>query len=127
MIPDNLRYTKEHEWVLPEGDAWTVGITDFAQRQLGDVVFVELPKVGDLLTKGQEFGSIESVKAVSEMYAPVSGRVMAINEELEGEPEMINTDTYSDGWLIKIQPSDKDELKELMDASAYEKFTSEEQ
>jgi glycine cleavage system H protein len=121
-IPEDLRYTKDHEWVRPEGDSWTVGITQFAASQMGDVVMVELPKVGDLLTLGQEFGTVESVKSVSELFAPVSGRVLEVNETLSDDPELVNTDTYSDGWFIRIQPSDKDELKELMDAAAYEKF-----
>lgn len=125
QIPDNLRYTNDHEWVRPEGDSWTVGITQFAANQLGDVVLVELPKVGDLLTLGQSFGTIESVKSVAELFAPVSGRVLEINEELESDPENVNTDPYGDGWLIRIQPSDKEELKELKDAAAYQKFTSE--
>lgn len=124
QIPQELRYTKDHEWVRPEGDSWTVGITQFAANQMGDVVMVELPKVGDLLTLGQEFGTVESVKSVSELFAPVSGRVLEVNETLGTDPELVNTDTYGDGWFIRIQPSDKDELKELMDAAAYEKFTA---
>ncbi len=126
QIPENLRYTNDHEWVQASGDSWTVGITDTAQRQLGDIVYIELPKAGDLLTKGQAFGSIESVKAVSELYAPVSGRVLEINQALGDAPENVNTKPYGDGWLIRIQPSDKGELDELMDAAAYEKFTKEE-
>lgn len=125
QIPENLRYTNDHEWVLAEGDSWSVGITETAANQLGDLVFVQLPKVGDLLTKGQAFGVVESVKAVSDLFAPISGRVLAINEDLEASPEDVNTDPYGDGWLIRIQPSDKGELKELMDAAAYQKFIEE--
>lgn len=127
MIPENLRYTNDHEWVLPEGEAWTVGVTEFAQRQLGDIVMAELPKVGDLLTKGQEFGTLESVKAVSELFAPVSGRVVEVNSDLEGEPELINSDSYGEGWLIKVQPSDKSELDELLTASAYDQLIKDQQ
>ena len=123
--PKDLRYTNDHEWLRPEGDAWRIGITQFAANQLGDVVMVELPNEGDLVTKGQEFGTIESVKAVSELFAPVSGRVSAVNKALEGEPELVNTDSYGEGWLITIQPTDKGELEELMDAAAYDQLVKE--
>lgn len=122
--PSNLRYTNDHEWVRPEGDAWRIGITKFAANQLGDVVMVELPKVGDLVTKGQSFGTIESVKSVSELFAPISGRVSAVNDELQTSPEEVNTDPYGDGWLIEIQASDASEKDDLMDSAAYEKFTA---
>ena len=121
-FPEELKYTEEHEWVLVEDDIVTVGITDFAQDQLGDVVFVELPDVGDTLELGKNFGVVESVKAVSDIYAPVSGEVVEVNEELPDEPELINSSPYEDGWMIKIKISDPDELDELMDASAYQEF-----
>ncbi len=124
-VPKNLRYTNDHEWLNPEGKVWTVGITDFAQRQLGDVVMVELPKQGDMVTKGQELGTMESVKAVSELYAPVSGRVMEVNPALTEDPELVNSDPYEGAWLVKIEPSDKSELDDLMTAEAYEKFLAE--
>lgn len=126
QIPTNLRYTSDHEWVLADGDAWTVGVTDAAQKQLGDIVYLELPKAGDLLTKGQAFGSIESVKAVSDLYAPISGKVLEVNPELESSPEDVNSDPYGDGWIIRVQPSDKSELNELMDAAAYHKLVDSE-
>lgn len=125
-LPKTFRYTNDHEWLNPEGDAWKIGITQFAANQLGDVVMVELPNEGDLVTKGQSFGTVESVKAVSELYAPISGRVSAVNKELEGEPELVNTAPYSEGWLIEIQPTDKGELDELMDVTAYDTFTKQE-
>jgi glycine cleavage system H protein len=121
-LPKAYRYTNDHEWLHPEGDAWRIGITQFAANQLGDVVMVELPNEGDLVTKGQEFGTVESVKAVSELFAPVSGRVAAVNKALEGDPELVNTDSYGEGWLIEIQPTDKGELDELMDVGAYDQF-----
>ena len=121
-FPDELKYTEEHEWVLIEDDLVTVGITDFAQDQLGDVVFVELPQVGDTLEMGKNFGVVESVKAVSDVYAPVSGEVVEVNEELPDEPELLNSSPYEDGWMIKIKLSDPDELDELMDSSSYQEF-----
>lgn len=126
-IPENLSYTNDHEWLDKSGDSWRVGITQTAANQLGDVVMVELPKEGDLLTKGQAFGTVESVKAVSELFAPVSGKVTKVNDALTSSPEDINSDPYGDGWLIEIQPSDKTEADDLMNAAAYQKFTSEEQ
>jgi glycine cleavage system H protein len=125
-FPSDLRYTNDHEWVRPAGDSWRIGITAFAANQLGDVVMVELPKVGDLVTKGQVFGSIESVKSVSELFAPVSGRVSAVNEGLQSSPENVNNAPYGDGWLIEIQASDASEKDDLMDSAAYGKFTTEE-
>lgn len=121
-VPKGLRYTKEHEWINPEGASWAIGVTQFAASQLGDIVMAELPKSGELITSGQEFGTLESVKAVSELFAPISGRVLEVNEALGSDPELINTDGYGQGWLIKVEPSDKSELDELMDADAYEKF-----
>ena len=125
-FPEELKYTEEHEWVMVEDEVVTVGITDFAQDQLGDVVFVELPAVGTMVEAGKPFGVVESVKAVSDVYAPVSGEVVEINEELPDSPETINTSPYDDGWMIKIKPSDPAELKELMDADAYQEFIEEE-
>lgn len=121
-FPDDLKYTEEHEWVLIEDDVATIGITDFAQDQLGDVVFVELPEVGDELESGKALGVVESVKAVSDVYSPLSGEVVEINEELPDEPELLNTSPYEDGWMIKLKISDPSELDGLMDASDYQNF-----
>jgi glycine cleavage system H protein len=125
-FPEELQYTEEHEWVLVEGDIVTVGITDFAQDALGDVVFVELPQVGTMLEAGKPFGVVESVKAVSDIYAPVSGEVVEINEDLPDTPEVINTSPYEDGWMIKIKVADPAEIKDLLDAEAYQEFVNEE-
>jgi glycine cleavage system H protein len=124
-IPDDLHYTNDDEWVLSEGDTVTVGVTDFAQQQLGDIVYVELPTVGDQLAEGEAFGVIESVKAVSDLNAPVSGEVVAINQELFDQPENINEKCYGAGWIIKIKPSDRDKLDLLLDADSYRKRVSE--
>jgi glycine cleavage system H protein len=121
-FPDELKYTEEHEWVLIEDDVATIGITDFAQDQLGDVVFVELPEVGDVLEAGKTLGVVESVKAVSDIYAPLSGVVVEINEDLPDEPELLNTSAYEDGWMVKLKISDPRELGALMDASDYQSF-----
>ncbi|MDW5375592.1 glycine cleavage system protein GcvH [Halomonas sp. HP20-15] len=119
-IPANLRYTESHEWVLDNGDGTlTIGITDHAQEALGDVVFVELPEVGRELDKGEEFGVIESVKAASDLYAPLDGEIVAINEALEDAPETVNSSPYDDGWLLTIKTSDSDALDDLLDADAY--------
>ncbi len=118
-FPDNLRYAKDHEWVIADGDTVKIGISDYAQDQLGDVVFVELPAVGDTFNAGDEFGTVESVKAVSELYMPISGEVIAINDQLEDLPETLNTDPYDGGWLIKVKPADTDEINTLMDSAAY--------
>ena len=117
--PDNLKYSKEHEWVRVEGDVAVIGITDFAQSELGDIVFVELPEVGDEISKDQPFGSVESVKTVSELYAPVSGKVVAVNEELSDSPEFVNESPYETAWMITIELSDEAELEELMAVDAY--------
>ncbi len=121
-FPDELKYTEEHEWVLIEDDIATIGITDFAQDQLGDVVFVELPDVGDELQAGKTFGVVESVKAVSDIYAPLTGEVVEVNSDLPDEPEMVNTSPYEDGWMIKIRIANPDELEQLQDASTYQEF-----
>jgi len=122
MTPEDSRYAKSHEYVHVEGDVGTIGITDYAQKELGDVVFVELPQVGTQLELGDEMGSIESVKAVSELFAPVSGEVVEINESLAEKPELVNTDPYGDGWMIKVKLSASDEVDELMSAEDYEDY-----
>ncbi len=119
IIPENLRYTDDHEWAKKEGDEITIGISDYAQDQLGDVVFVELPEVGDSFSKGDEFGSVESVKAVSELFIPISGEVTAINEDLADGPEQVNKDPYEKGWMVRIKPSDASEFETLMDSRTY--------
>lgn len=121
-FPEELKYTEEHEWLLLEGDLVSVGITDFAQDQLGDVVFVELPEVGDRVEAGKAFGVVESVKAVSDIYGPISGEVVEVNTELPDAPETVNTSPYEDGWMIRIKPDDISELDGLMDASSYQDF-----
>jgi glycine cleavage system H protein len=120
--PANYQYTKEHEWVLVEGGSGTIGITDHAQHELGDIVFVDLPKVGATVTKGQTFGSVESVKAVSDIYAPVSGEVIEINETLSKTPEKLNEDPHGAAWLIKVKLGNAGEAKELLSAADYEKY-----
>jgi glycine cleavage system H protein len=122
MTPEDNKYAKSHEYVHVEGGVGTVGITDYAQKELGDVVFVELPQVGSMLEAGDELGSIESVKAVSELFAPVSGEVVEINEALAEKPELVNTDPYGDGWMIRIRLSDTSELEDLMNAEEYEEY-----
>jgi glycine cleavage system H protein len=126
-VPDDLKYTREHEWARVKGTRVTVGITDFAQDQLGDVVFVELPSVGDEVKKGEAFGVVESTKAVSDLFAPVSGKVVEVNDPLVDAPETINEEPYEDGWLVVIEASDAKELGELLDGAAYRKFVDEEQ
>jgi len=125
-FPEELKYTEEHEWVLLEDDVVTVGITDFAQDSLGDVVFVELPEVGSVLELGKPLGVVESVKAVSDVYAPVSGEVVEVNEELPDTPEIINTSPYEDAWMVKIKVANPSEIDDLLDAEAYRAFTEEE-
>ena len=120
--PANFRYTKEHEWVNVEGGTATIGITDYAQGELGDVVFVELPKIGAKLETGKSFGNVESVKAVSEIYAPAAGEVTAANPELVNKPELLNSDPHGAGWLVKITLANAAAVNSLMDAAAYEAF-----
>lgn len=120
--PRNLKYTQEHEWVLVEGETVTIGITWHAQDQLGDVVFVELPEVGGEFSAGDAIGEVESVKAVSEIYTPVSGTVLEINEELDGAEDLCNQDPYGDGWMVKFKLDNATELNALMDVDAYEAF-----
>ena len=123
--PANYKYTKEHEWISVDGTVGTVGITDYAQSSLGDIVFVDLPKVGDVLEAGKIFGSVESVKAVSDLYSPVSGTVTAVNEELKDKPEKVNEDANAT-WMLKLTLKDATELDGLLSAEDYEKFVSEE-
>lgn len=118
-IPENLLYTEDHEWVKIEGDVATVGITDFAQGELGDIVYVEIETEGDTIAKGELFGTIEAVKTVSDLFMPLSGEVAEFNEELESEPEIVNSDAYGDGWMIKIKLSDMSEKESLLSADAY--------
>jgi glycine cleavage system H protein len=122
-FPDDLKYSREHEWVLVEGTVATIGITAFAEQQLGDVVFVELPEVGDAIVRGEPFGVIESVKAVSDLYAPLSGEVLEVNEALGDAPEKVNQDCYGEGWILVLRPSDTSE--ELLDAAAYARHVAE--
>jgi glycine cleavage system H protein len=123
--PPSYRYTKQHEWIDAKDGVGTIGITDYAQHELGDVVFVELPKAGAKVQAGQSLGTVESVKAVSEIYAPVSGEVLEANAELEATPEKLNSDPHKSAWLIRVKLTDQTELAKLMDAKAYEAFISE--
>ena len=118
--PKNCKFTKEHEWVRIEGKNAVIGISDFASKQLGDVVFVDMPKVGTMLTKGKTLGVVESVKTVSDIYAPVSGKVVKRNDQLEGEPGKVNEDPFGHGWMIEVEMQDASEVNDLMDAKAYE-------
>jgi glycine cleavage system H protein len=118
-IPAHLRYTKDHEWLAIEGDRATVGITDFAQRELGDIVYVELPPVGKTVAAGDVLGTVESVKAVSEIYAPVSGTVLEVNAALSERPEVLNRDPYGEGWVCRLRPRDPSEIEPLLDADRY--------
>jgi glycine cleavage system H protein len=123
--PDNFRYTKEHEWVRVEGDAGWIGITDHAQQELGDIVYVDLPKPGAALEQGKTLGSVESVKAVSDIYAPVSGEVLEINEALQNAPETLNQDPHNQGWLVKIRLTAPDEIQNLLSAADYKSYIGE--
>ena len=125
MYPDNFRYTKEHEWVLVEGDTGTIGITDHAQQELGDIVYVDLPKVGVRVELGKSLGSVESVKAVSDLVAPLSGEVVAVNQKVVDAPETVNEDPYGEGWLIRIHLSDPSEVDSLLDLAAYRQVLAE--
>ncbi len=118
-IPSELKYTREHEWIKIEGDTATVGITDFAQGELGDIVFVELPKVGESVQYMKPFGTIEAVKAVSDLFAPVSGKIVGVNQALDSDPMIINRDPYQGGWIIKVQVSDKSQIEQLLDPNSY--------
>ncbi|MFQ5916702.1 MAG: glycine cleavage system protein GcvH [Candidatus Binatia bacterium] len=121
-FPEGLKYSKEHEWVLVESDVAIIGITEYAQDELGDIVYVELPQVGEKISKDDPFGSVESVKAVSDIFAPISGSVLEVNDTLPDSPETINEDPYGDGWMIKVQMTDKDELKDLMSSEDYAEY-----
>jgi len=124
-IPEKLKYSKEHEWIAIDGDTVTIGITDYAQGELGDVVFVELPGEGDTFEIQDAFGTIEAVKAVSDLYCPVTGEIVEINESLEDAPETVNKDPYGEGWMIKIKAEDSTQLENLLDAAAYREFLGE--
>ena len=121
-IPETLKYTKDHEWVALEGDVATVGITDFAQSELGDIVFVDIPTVGETLAQGEKFGDIEAVRTVAEAYMPMSGEVLEQNEELDGAPELVNSDPYGQRWMIKIKCSDLSEFDKLLSAEQYKEI-----
>lgn len=121
-IPDNLKYTKDHEWILVEGNKATIGITEYAQEELGDIVFVEIETVGESLNKEEVFGTIEAVKTVSDLFMPASGEILEKNEKLDDEPELINKDPYGDGWMIKISLSDTSEIDGLLSPSAYKQL-----
>lgn len=118
-IPGNLKYTKDHEWIRIEGDIAVVGITDFAQSELGDIVFVEIETVGEDIAKEEVFGTIEAVKTVSDLYMPVSGKILELNPALDGQPDLVNTDPYGDGWMIRVQISDKSQIDSLLSSEQY--------
>jgi glycine cleavage system H protein len=118
-IPENLKYTKDHEWIAIDGDIATIGITDFAQGELGDIVYVEIETLDETLDQEEVFGSIEAVKTVSDLFMPVSGEIIELNEEIESSPEVVNSDPYGDGWMIKVKMSDPSEADALLDAAAY--------
>ena len=118
-LPADLRYAEDHEWAKPEGDIVRIGISDYAQNQLGDIVFVELPREGDSFAKGEQFGTVESVKAVAELYLPVGGEILAINKALEESPELLNKNPYGEGWMIEVKASDPSEVEALMSKDAY--------
>jgi glycine cleavage system H protein len=122
-IPENLKYSKDHEWLKVEGDEAYVGITDFAQSELGDIVFVEVETIDETLEKDETFGTVEAVKTVSDFLLPVGGTILEFNEKLEDEPELINKDPYGDGWIVKIKMTSPDEVNELLDADAYKALT----
>lgn len=124
-FPENVKYTSEHEWVRVEGDVAYVGITDYAQSQLGDIVFVDVPTVGETLKKDEVFGTIEVVKTISDLFIPVSGDILELNEQLEGNPELVNSDPYGEGWIIKVRLTEPAELDNLLDAAAYKKVVNE--
>lgn len=126
QIPDELKYTSDHEWAMQDGDLLVIGITDYAQDSLGEIVYIELPSEGDEITKGDPFGAVESTKAVSDLYAPVSGDVVEVNDVLLDAPETINGDPYGEGWMIKIRPYDPGELKDLMDFEEYAEYVEKE-
>ena len=124
-FPTNVKYTNEHEWVRIEGDEAYVGITDYAQTQLGDIIFVDIPTEGETLEKGETFGSIEVVKTVSDLFLPIGGEIQEINPALEENPELVNKDPYGEGWIVKIKPTDASEADDLLDAEAYKQLINE--
>jgi glycine cleavage system H protein len=126
-VPEDLHYSKDHEWIRVEGDVGTIGITDHAQNSLGDVVYVELPKVGESFAAHESFGSVESVKAVSEIFTPVGGEITEVNESLQDEPEKVNADPYGDGWMIRVRMTNPGEVDSLLNAAEYEDFTKAEE
>ena len=119
IFPVDLQYTESHEWIRTEGESVKVGLSDYAQDQLGDVVFIELPEIGESISRGAEFGTVESVKAVSDLYMPVGGEIVAVNSTLEASPELVNMSPYTDGWMIEIRPANPDELDDLLNSNAY--------
>ena len=121
-FPEELKYTKDHEWVRVDGDTVTIGITDFAQKELGDIVYVEVDTLDETLDKDEVFGTVEAVKTVSDLFLPVAGEVIEFNDELENDPELVNTDPYNKGWMIKIEISDASQIDDLLDAEAYKKL-----
>ena len=125
MYPDECQYTKDHEWIRVDGDTGTIGITDHAQKELGDIVYVELPKEGDSVTAAETFGTVESVKAVSEIYSPVTGEVTAVNDKLQDHPELLNSDPHAGAWLIRVQMSNPKEVNKLMSSEEYEEYIRE--
>lgn len=124
-FPKDVKYTSEHEWIRTEGDVAYIGITDYAQSQLGDIVFVDVPTVGETMDKDEVFGTIEVVKTISDLFIPVSGEVLELNEKLEENPELVNSDPYGEGWIIKVRMTQLEELDELLDAEAYKKVVNE--
>lgn len=123
-VPENLKYSKDHEWLKIDGDTAYVGITDFAQSELGDIVFVEIDTEGETVEAGDVFGTIEAVKTVSDLFMPVSGEILELNAKIDDDPELVNTDPYGDGWLVKIKISDASQVDDLMDAEAYSEMTN---
>lgn len=124
-FPTNIKYTNEHEWIRLEGDIAYVGITDYAQQQLGDIVFIDVPTEGETLEKGETFGTVEVVKTVSDLFLPIGGEIMEVNSQLEEHPELVNQDPYGEGWIIKLKPTDAGEMDELLDAAAYKEIINE--
>jgi glycine cleavage system H protein len=121
-VPSNLKFTKDHEWIRVEGDIAVIGITDFAQHELGDIVYVEIETVGESLVKEEVFGSVEAVKTVSDLFMPISGEILELNENLDGNPELVNTDPYNEGWMVKVKITDASELDSLLDSEGYKEL-----
>lgn len=121
-FPADLKYTKDHEWIRVEGDEATIGITEFAQRELGDIVFIEIPTVGDEVAANEVFGTVEAVKTVSDLFMPITSTVLSVNDKLDGSPELVNTDPYGDGWIVKVKIGDANDLDNLLSAEAYQEL-----